>query len=151
MYKSSMHHVNFAFLLRVKNGIYQYASLTRVSRDIKIKWRVGVIEKKIEDLQRRDVPCAFVYATYWIGGIYVWGDKRITGQIKSSASKFLETLKDTFEEDTKVLKEQVLSAIAISQENCLNLINGKTICSMLVGLGKDSKFPGKTTHQHGCH
>ena len=80
------------------------ASNNMLTRDI--KQRVGVIEKKIENLQRWGVPCAFVYATCWTGDLYVCGDKRITDQIKSSASKFLETLEDTSEEDTKVLESK---------------------------------------------
>ena len=114
------------------------ASNNMLTRDI--KRRVGVIEKKIKDLQRWGVPCAFVYATCWTGGLYVCGDKRITDQIKSSASKFLETLEDTSEENTKVLETKFCLPYLPGK---LSELNGKTICSMLVGLGKDLKFSWK--------
>lgn len=114
------------------------ASNNMLSRDI--KRRVGVIEKKIEDLQRYGVPCAFVYATCWTGGLYVCGDKRITDQIKSSASRFLETLEDSPEEDTKVLESKFYLPYLPGK---LSELNGKTICSMLIGLGKDLKISWK--------
>jgi len=66
------------------------ASNGMLTRDI--KRRVGVIEKKIEDLQKWGVPCAFVYATCWTGGLYVCGDTRFTDKIKESANTVLEAL-----------------------------------------------------------
>ena len=108
---------------------------------IKIKWRVGVIEKKIEDLQRWHALCAFVYATYWIGGLHVCGDKRITDQLKSSASKFLETLEDTLRKIEKFWRAGFVCHSYLPGK--LSELNGKTICSMLVGLGKDLKISWK--------
>jgi len=101
---------------------------------------VGVIEKKIEIFKDGVYHMHSVYATSLTAGLYACGDKRITDEIKPSASKFLETLEDNSEENTIVLESKFCLPYLPEK---LSELNGKTICSMLAGLGKDLKISWK--------
>jgi len=104
-----------------------------------VKRRVNVIESKIEDLQRMGIPCEFVYLTNWTGGLYISGDDRVTTEIKDSASTIIKKLQDVDETDDLHPSKFCLPHLP----NKLDLLNSKTVASMLVGLAKDLKFNWK--------
>ena len=96
------------------------------------KRRVDVITKKIGDLEKYGVPSLFVYATPWTGGLYVVGDKRMASIVKNSQQEFLEVLQHQPQEDMLPPK-LILPALP----QLIDEMNGRTLCSILVGIGKD--------------
>lgn len=113
------------------------ASSKMLTRDV--KRRVKVIQSKIEDLQNMGIPSAFVYLTNWTGGLYVSGDERIPKEIKLSADTILKNLQGDEEKGDLCCSNFCLPRLP----NKLELLNNKTIASMLVGLGKDLKINWK--------
>ena len=99
-----------------------------------VKRRVKVIQSKVEDLQNMGIPSGFVYLSNWTGGPYVSGDERIAKEIKLSADTILKNLQG----------DLCCSNFCLPRlPNKLELLNNKTIASMLVGLGKDLKIDWK--------
>ena len=109
-----------------------------ISRDA--KRRIEVTTKKIADLQEYGIPCLFSYATTWTGGIFVAGDDRMTSIVKERKDEFLENLK---------IPQSELSDAGISTLILPNLpqpiceMNGRTLSSIIVGIGKDLNIDWK--------
>ena len=110
-----------------------------LSRDV--RRRLQVIENKIQDLHHMGVPCVFVYATTWTGGLYLIGDEKMANPIKANSGAILGQLKEAPLPDT---------AAPLASNFCLPrlpaklpTLNNKTLTSMLVGLGKDLQIKWK--------
>ena len=96
-----------------------------------------VIAKKIGDLEKYGVPSLFVYATPWTGGLYVVGDKWMASIVKDSQQDFFEVLQQQPQEDMS-LPELILPPL----HQPIDEMNGRTLCSVLVGIAKENSRSG---------
>ena len=101
------------------------------SRDM--KRRVDVITKKIKDLDELGVPCVFVYATPWTGGLHVFGDDRMTSTVRDHKDEYLQKLKTSPTESTSEKPDFILPRLP----QPISEMNGRTLTSLIVGLAKD--------------
>jgi len=101
--------------------------------------RIKVIQSKISDLQKMGIPAAFVYVTTWTGALYVSGDERIAEQLKLSSQPILDALQNKREKLGELTRNFCLPRLP----GKLDLLNNKTVVSMLVGVGKDLKIQWK--------
>ena len=105
-----------------------------ISRDS--KRRIDVITKKIGDLETYGIPSLFVYATPWTGGLCVAGDKRMASIVKDNKLQFLEVLKHQPQEESQEdVSSPKLILPALPQP--IDEMNGRTLSSVIVGIGKD--------------
>ena len=102
-----------------------------ISRDA--KRRIEVITKKIADLQELGVPCVFSYATTWTGGLFVFGDDRMTSIVKKRKDEFLENLK--IQQPNGDAGISTLLLPTLPQLICE--MNGRTLQTIIVGIAKD--------------
>ena len=100
-----------------------------MSRDT--KRRVEIITKKISDLKEYGVPSLFVYATPWTGGLCVVGDDRLCSIVRAHKDESLGNL--------KVEPQDIISPKLILPElpQPISDMNSRTLCSILIGIGKD--------------
>lgn len=107
-----------------------------ITRDT--KRRVEVITKKISDLKSFGVPSLFVYATPWTGGLSVVGDDRLCTIVRTHKDEFLDKLKQELQ-DNMTSPKLILPELP----QPINDMNGRTLCSILIGLGKDLSIDWK--------
>ena len=100
-----------------------------ITRDT--KRRVEPITKKISDLKDYGLPSLFVYATPWTGGLCVVGDDRLCSIVRAHKDEFLEKLK--LEPQENVSPKLILPELP----QPIGDMNGRTLCFILTGIGKD--------------
>ncbi len=101
-----------------------------------VRRRLLVIENKIQDLQHMGVPCMFVYATTWTGGLYFIGGEKMANPIKANSGAVLGQLKEAQLTDTAAPPASNFCCLPQLPAK-LPMLNNNILASMLVGLGKD--------------
>lgn len=66
----------------------------KLKQDTYVKRRVGVIQKKIKDLQKMGVPCIAI-CTSWTRGLYLTGDERMARVQKVSSETLVKNLQES--------------------------------------------------------